>query len=105
MRIPNTIKIGPYIYEIKIESEAFLSDDKVQILCGQCDLGGQTIRIIQQHPDQMYQTLWHEVLHGINDFMGTNLDEETVERLAHGLVMVLLDNGMVKRPEIASQDT
>ena len=52
---------------------------------------------MDRNPDMMFTTLWHEILHAINDFSGTDLSEDVVSRLAPALVMVLIDNGYVSR--------
>jgi hypothetical protein len=42
---------------------------------------------------QKFQTLWHEILHGLNTQMGfERLPEETIDALAYGIVAVLRDN-------------
>lgn len=40
----------------------------------------------------MFVTLWHEVLHAIDDLVGAGLGEEEVDRLASGIAQVLLQN-------------
>jgi hypothetical protein len=105
MRIPNRFKVGPCEYEIIMEDDPFISDDKTTSLEGQHDPHTQTIRLWRRHPDATYVTFWHEILHAISEMAGTDLDEDIVHRLAPILVTVLLDNGIIARSEVESQKT
>ena len=95
--IPSEIHVGPHRYKVRVESEPFVSDDNQTVLCGEADHNQCLIRIMDRNPDMMFTTLWHEILHAINDFSGTDLSEDVVSRLAPALVMVLIDNGYVSR--------
>jgi hemolysin activation/secretion protein len=44
----------------------------------------------------MFVTLWHEMLHAIDDVAGTGLSEDKINRLAPILAGVLIDNGYVR---------
>ena len=51
------------------------------------------IRIDTEQSEQLiYQTIWHEVLHGIADQMDVEMAEGIVIKLTNGLVSVLRDN-------------
>jgi hypothetical protein len=103
MRIPDKIQVGPCIYEVQLFDEPFLSDDRTTVLEGQHNPHDQLIKLWVRHPDAMYVTLWHEILHAIDQMAGTELSEETIHRLAPILVSVLLDNGIVERSKVASR--
>lgn len=60
---------------------------------GICDHNAQTLHIQGDlAPDQERDTLLHEVLHAVDEAMGTNLEEAQVRSLATGLLAVLRDN-------------
>lgn len=39
-----------------------------------------------------FTTFLHEILHGIDEFLGIKLEEEQIDKLARGLAMLILDN-------------
>jgi hypothetical protein len=91
--IPKEVRIGPYLLEVRIVDEPFPADDKRSVLSGEIDHNACLIRLTSSSPDRMFATLWHEVLHGIDEMAGTDLSEDTIARLAPILAMVLIDNG------------
>lgn len=60
---------------------------------GICDHNSQTLHIQSNlAPDTERDTLLHEVLHAVDEAMGTHLEEAQVRSLATGLLAVLADN-------------
>lgn len=85
------IKIGPLEYPVLIIKD--LEGDDGQKLFGEFDQLGQVIRIREDAtPDHQYLTLWHEVLHGLDDEYALLLGEQTVATLAMAIVQLLQDN-------------
>lgn len=41
-----------------------------------------------------YQTIWHEIIHGIATYMNITLTEETVDAVSHGIIQVIRDNNL-----------
>lgn len=41
-----------------------------------------------------YQTLWHEIIHGIASYMNIDLEEDAVDSISHGIVQVIRDNNL-----------
>lgn len=83
------VKVGHYTY--RVVHIVGLSDGRE--LAGQVDYTTQEIRLRPGlTPAHQRETLLHEVLHAIDDFMGIDLTEKQVGRLANGLAMVLADN-------------
>jgi hypothetical protein len=95
--MPKSVRVGPYTYEVSVELDAFLNDDKSGALCGEANHNDCRIRVMARNPDQMFVTLWHEILHAIDQMAETDLSEETVSRVAPILAMVLIDNGYAVR--------
>jgi len=89
--LPEHVRVGPFRYAVQIEDRPFLADDNT-VLCRQADHNAGRIRVMRAAPDRMFVTLWHELLHAIDDVAGTGLDEDTVNRLAPVLAGVLRDN-------------
>ena len=90
--IPNNIKIGWKKYDILIKPTALNSGEE---LYGQIDYNAQTITLREiNKQDQNECTLIHEILHGISDMYGIDLDEETVTRLASALYILIKDNNV-----------
>jgi len=91
-KLPKTIKIGPYEYEIRLFPDSTTSD------YGACVYNHQTIFLsANQHAERAGDTLLHEVLHAIWDVSGfdvqPDLHEETIVRsFATWLSLVLRDN-------------
>lgn len=95
MKIPESIRIGGVEYAIKyapnLRIDSSLCYGKIQydnseIWLSTTDGTGHQRRC---------QTLWHEILHGIRDHAGLEIEneEEIVEMFAKGIYQVLQDNG------------
>lgn len=99
IRLPDTVRVGPHIYEVAVETEPFVSDDQRTILCGEANHDAGRIRVLRSLPTRMFVTFWHEVLHAVDDMAGTELSEDQVNRLAPILAGVLMDNGYADRAD------
>ena len=95
MKIPNSIRIGGVEYEIKYEPNVrngndlcygFICYDDSTITLSETDGTGHQHRCI---------TLWHEILHGIREHTGIQIEneEQVVEVFSKGIYQVLQDNG------------
>lgn len=86
VKIPREIKIGAYNYKV-VYAPNLVYDHK---LLGQALAEKQLIRI---EPDTTPQTkevtLWHEIVHSINDVYGCELDENNIDRIAQGITAIL----------------
>jgi len=89
LKVPKHIKLGPYIYQ-GIFSRHLKHDDG---LVGALQLRTELLKLdpSASHTAQEV-TFLHEGLHGVNNVMALGLDEDTVDRLAHGLLQFLQDN-------------
>ena len=95
MKIPNSIRIGGVEYAV-IDNHPSLNDG-INMLRGQIDYCESTIKISDQvtgHEPKCV-TLWHEILHGIREHTGLEIqnEEAVVEMFARGIYQVLQDNG------------
>ncbi|MDO9463788.1 MAG: hypothetical protein Q7J67_00565 [bacterium] len=106
MIFPKTIKIGAHTYQVK--HPYIFSNDT---LTGQCCLEVGEIRIKAMTPAGEIQTntaqlvcFFHEILHAINytncmENLGKECDpEKLIDALAEGMVQVLIDNDLYKKP-------
>lgn len=96
METVTRIKIGPLT--IPVEFHECLMDGETQ-LHGQMDWLEYKIKLSNHNPD-IYQfvTLWHEVLHALENVYGIRLSERQVEALATLIVQVLQDNEQLRVP-------
>ncbi len=97
--LPQSVTVGPYRYDVWVQVEPFVSDDKQTVLCGEADHNKGVIRVMEMSPDRKFVTFWHEILHAIDHVAETGLSEDTISRLAPILVTFLLDNGYVTRSD------
>lgn len=85
----NQVKIGYLVYQI-VEVDCV---NKFEPRKGEIDYFQRQIRIDKDLTSQdKKETLIHEIIHGIDDFMGIELDESQVRKLGAGLAMVFEDN-------------
>jgi hypothetical protein len=83
------IKIGYQNYDV-IEVECV---NKYEPRKGEIDYFSRQIRIDRDMTvEDKTETLLHEIIHGLDEFMGIGLKEEQVRKLGAGLAMVLGDN-------------
>jgi len=83
MLIPEKLKVGGLIYDIKIVGE-----DLLRAEAGDITTNKKLIRILQADDDFMFITLLHEIFHALN----MEMPEERIEFLAQGLFQVMVDN-------------
>ncbi|MFV0517240.1 MAG: hypothetical protein ACK5MV_07580 [Aminipila sp.] len=96
MKIPENIRIGGVDYKVELQGAL---NDGVNMLYGQIDYQASEIKLnddIEGHQHQCI-TLWHEVLHGIVNNFGMEIEDEEkiVDMFAKGIYQVLQDNGAV----------
>ena len=95
MKIPESVRIGGVEYEV-IDNVSGLNDGQ-NVLAGEINYNDSVIRLNEVVAGHQMKciTLWHEILHGIRDHAGIEIeDEETVVDLfARGIYQVLQDNG------------
>ena len=95
MKIPESVRIGGVEYEV-IDNVSGLNDGQ-NVLAGEINYNDSVIRLNEVVAGHQMKciTLWHEILHGIRNHAGIEIeDEETVvELFARGIYQVLQDNG------------
>lgn len=94
MKIPDKIRIGGVDHLIKKVPDLI---HEYKIAYGQIDYDSHEIRINPNLSDDQgqCQTLLHEMLHGLTRFLGMdklNHDEDSIDKLANGLYMIIKDN-------------
>lgn len=74
-------------------------------LKGEIDYIDRTIKIAEFiTDDDKRETLIHEIVHGIDEFMGIDLNEEQVVKIGKGLAMVMTDNPkLFRHPSVTSE--
>ncbi len=86
---PASLKILGKPFKVTFGNEAPLEDGDM----GDCSTEGQAITIREGQPLENEQdSLLHEVIHAVSDYMEINLKEGQVTKLATGLLAVLKDN-------------
>jgi len=95
MKIPKTVKVGGMIYRI---IDGYKFDERTDVR-GLADHNQLIIRLGNMIDNNHTRELVfiHEVLHAINNvYNAEGLEEDEIDRMAHGLYQVLTDNDMVK---------
>ncbi len=87
------IKIGYKHYEVieKEEDQAFALVNEQRVF-GTIDYHAEKIYINKAYPNQMGETLIHEILHGVDDMYHLDMGEELIRGLASALYTILMDN-------------
>ena len=89
MRIPKEIKIGGLTYEVR-EAKKILGKKRIH---GYQDSSKQLIMLKKSLPDEYKEKVFmHEITHALFDFLMWDQNEDTVERLAQSLYMLVKDN-------------
>lgn len=85
----NKVKIGCFQYDvIEVENVSRFESRK-----GEIDFFNRVIKIDSGMTYQDKQeSLFHEIIHGIDEFMNIGLEEAQVKKLGAALAMVLTDN-------------
>lgn len=98
MKIPKTIKIGGFIWQIK-QDEAIANDGDT---FGSCQYRKQILNITPNETQQKReQCLIHEILHAIiwqtgHKFEKYNDEDALVQALSMGIHQILKDNKLLK---------
>lgn len=95
MKIPESLRIGGVEYAVRYEENLRLDNDLKK---GVIDYLEHTITLSANDATEHQarcQTLLHEILHGIRDYFGMEIEneEDVVDMFAKGLYQVLQDNG------------
>ena len=93
MKIPDKVRIGGVDYAIQYEERL---NNGSQLACGFIDYNQAVITLepSMQGVQGQAQALLHEIIHGIARHfdLAINEDEDTIDKLARGLYMVIKDN-------------
>lgn len=96
--LPSEIKIFDTVYTIEyVDKPSDVDINKREALWGQIDYWTQSIRIYNngQSLSSVWQTIWHEILHGICEKLKLkelNKDEDKIDMLAMAINSVIHDN-------------
>ncbi len=98
MKIPEKVKIGPYTYEVVLDSNKLRDDD----CFASCDCRHLKIFLDPDRPRaRLEKSFFHELIHAVEDIVSNGhedfgaLKEGQVMWLSDLLYMVLKDNGML----------
>lgn len=96
MKIPDSVRISGVEYAIVTKPDL---RDSSRLLCGRIDYNTATIYLSEtdcQSEEFRCIVLWHEIIHGILEDRGVQLDEDVEENLcealSRGIYQVLQDN-------------
>ncbi len=89
MDIPKKVKIGASIYKIKSVS----TNEDNKDFDGKIDYRNLTIEL-KDHLSGTFKefVFLHELMHGINDFLGMRMSEKDTDRYARAIHMIITDN-------------
>lgn len=94
MKIPEKVRIGGIEYQVVLENRL---NDGEKMLAGQIRyMTGEIAIDSVLGYEQRCLTLWHEIMHGIEDEMQLRLGDEQeriIDAFARGVYQVLQDNG------------
>jgi hypothetical protein len=97
MKIPQKVNIGGIIFNVNLISGKSGNTLHERDYLGNIDYEKCIITADKDLNEQMVDiTFMHEVMHGIANQYGVDLEEEDVERLARGIYQVLRDNKLLK---------
>ncbi|MDF2805021.1 MAG: hypothetical protein K0S61_4926 [Anaerocolumna sp.] len=94
MNIPESVKIGFKDYKInKVDGDVI---DGTAVCYGNIKFDDGIINIANKYStDQVNCTLFHEVIHGIDDNFDIGLSEEQTQKLGKGLYGFIKDNPLI----------
>lgn len=106
MKIPDSIRIAGVEYKVVFVGSL---NNGVNLAYGQIDYENSVIRLsstIGTEHQKRCKTLWHEILHGIVENSGMQIEneEEVVDMFSKGIYQVLQDNG-ARLFDIATEPT
>lgn len=88
IKVPKTIKIASYDYDIKFNTKELLAH-------GTQGLASHIYKSVtidnELHPTEMRQVLLHEILHCIERAWTIKIDDADIDRIAEGISMLLFD--------------
>ena len=95
MKIPDSIRIGGVEYPVVYVEHL---NNGVNLAYGHIDFDACKIELsdtIGTAHEKRCKVLWHEILHGIREHAGLEIEneEEVVDMFAKGIYQVLQDNG------------
>lgn len=93
MNIPEKVKIGCKDYEVEILDKLLYLEGKT--VYGTINTNSSKIEIStagEVSKDSINLTFFHEVLHGLEDFLDIDLTEEHIEKFAKGLYLFVKEN-------------
>ncbi|MFA5423126.1 MAG: hypothetical protein WC374_04650 [Phycisphaerae bacterium] len=89
MTIPERVKIGGITYDVQTVEQISSAPERV----GERNTAFTRIQLRASQSKQSKEvTFLHEVIHGMGDVLGKDLDEELTEGLAQMLYQVIGDN-------------
>ena len=89
-----SIKIGHINYEIKVVKKLKKDGEKLH---GYIDYNKEELLICNKFKKKYTETMIHEILHGMSNFLGINLKESQVISLANCLVLLFQENPALKK--------
>lgn len=96
MRIPDKVRIGGIDYAISCEDTV---RNSTTLLYGEINYSSSVIRISKTDASGFHKqcvTLWHEILHGVVEHLGIDLEHSTEEQIvtaiSKGVYQVIQDN-------------
>ena len=94
MNFPSRLKIGGKNYKVNYVNDNVVDGTTVcygNISFDLCHINISTL----YHEDHQLCTLMHEVIHGIDDYIGIGLTEEQTMKLSKGLLGFIRENNLV----------
>jgi len=95
MKLPESVKVGPYTYEVRMVDDLCNANDKNEHIQGQITYSSRLIEIRTDNQLPM-KTLIHEAIHALEDMYGTELKEKHVRRFSNGIYAFLVDNNLLR---------
>lgn len=97
MKLPKSVKIGPFVYRIEAMDE---KTSRRESKIGSCEhnLGLIRIAVGGCTQDQIADTVLHEIIHCVwitMNLKNEDAEERTVHGIATGMAMVIADNPLV----------
>ena len=93
--VPSTVKVGPITYTVTEHDWPPDKEEGSQAMGRHIESTGQIMLLRSMPPDVKRVSLWHEIIHAIIDHAGQDHNEAWIEAVAHGVVEVLDDTGVL----------
>jgi hypothetical protein len=94
LKIPDSVKIGPFTYTVKWHKKIV---DNGEDCWGTIKYGAGLINLERGLPEARALTVFfHECIHGLDDLAQIGLSEKQILRLAPALTAFLVDNGLLR---------